>query len=422
MTPFPIDAVRARFPALAQTDDGRPRIYLDNPAGTQVPETVAAAVSDCLLRTNANLGGSFTTSRAAERIVDGAHAAMADFLGAGDPGEIIVGPSMTTLTYHLSRGICRDFVPGDEIVVTQMDHEGDISPWLDIARDKGLTVRHLPFDETSWQLEPDRLAAILNHRTRLVALNHASNLTGSINDIAALVAVAKAAGALTYIDAVQFSPHGITDVHALGCDFLACSSYKFFGPHLGIVWGRRALLEDMAAYKCRCADDALPTRHETGTPQIELLAGLGATVDYFDWLGAETGGGQTRRERIVSGMSAAQAHELPLTRRLIEGLSALDGLEIYGIVNPNRLGQRVPTISFRHRTIPPEKIAASLAAQGIFVWNGHNYAYAVVKQLGIPEDEGVVRIGIAHYNTEDEIARTVDAVAAAIGQGKEPTR
>lgn len=412
---FPIDRVRDRFPALAITDDARARVYLDNPAGTQVPGSVAEAVASCLIETNANLGGFFPTSVASEEVVVGAHRAMADFLGAGAAEEIVIGANMTTLTFHLSRSICRDFAPGDEIIVTRMDHEGDIAPWLEIAEENGLVVRWLPFDGETWQVEAAALEELLSERTKLLALNYASNLTGSINDVRALVARAKAAGALVYVDAVQFAPHGLVDVQAIGCDFLVCSPYKFFGPHLGVLWGRKDLLQELHAYKCRCVSEALPDKFELGTPQIELLAGLTATVDYFAWLGGEAGATGTRRERIAAAYEASIRYENPLALELISGLSSLPGIAIHGITNPNRIGQRVPTVSFTHASRKPAAIAESLAGRGVFVWSGHNYALEVVRQLGIDEDEGIVRIGIAHYNTEAEIERTLACVAEAIG-------
>lgn len=411
---FPIDGIRCAFPALALTDDGRRRIYLDNPAGTQVPRAVADAVSRCLLETNANLGGFFATTRAAERIVVEAHAAMADLLGASTHEEIVIGANMTTLTYHMSRTIGRDFRPGDEIVVTRMDHEGNVSPWLQLAEDRGLTVRFLPFDTTSWQVEETALAAVLNDRTRLVALNYASNLTGSINQVKRLTALAKQAGALVYVDAVQFAPHGLVDVQDLGCDFLACSAYKFFGPHLGILWGRRAVLEALDPYKCRCSSNALPERFELGTPQIELLAGLTAAVGHFEGVGALAGARGSRRGKIAHAYAASIAYENRLAGQLIAGLEGVAGLAIHGITDPKRADERVPTVSFTVEGIRPETIVRQLAEEGIFVWSGHNYAWEIVHQLGIPAEDGVVRIGIAHYNTAAEIAETVDAVRRVV--------
>jgi cysteine desulfurase family protein (TIGR01976 family) len=295
MQGFSIEAVRGQFPALSLTDKGRRRIYLDNPAGTQVPQAVADAVSCCLLTTNANLGGYFETTIAAQSVVDEAHQAMADFLGAAGPEEIIIGANMTTLTYHMSRTLGRTLKPGDEIILTRMDHDGNVSPWLQLAEDLGLVVRWLPFDEKSWQVEEEALAGLLSNKTRLVALNYASNLTGSINRVKALTAIAKRAGALVYVDAVQFAPHGLIDVQELGCDFLICSAYKFFGPHMGVLWGRLDIIDDLKPYKCRCSSNGLPERFELGTPQIELMAGLTAAVDYFAGLGAAAGEGGSSR-------------------------------------------------------------------------------------------------------------------------------
>ncbi|MBN9234395.1 MULTISPECIES: cysteine desulfurase-like protein [Phyllobacteriaceae] len=411
---FPIEAVRDAFPALSLTDKGRRRIYLDNPAGTQVPKSVADAVSRCLVETNANLGGFFETTLAAQKVVDDAHAAMADFVGAASPEEIIIGANMTTLTYHMSRTLGRDFKPGDEIILTRMDHEGNVSPWLQLAEDRGLVVRWLPFDQQSWQVEGAALAALLNDRTRLVALNYASNLTGSINRVKELTRIAKQAGALVYVDAVQFAPHGLVDVAEIGCDFLACSAYKFFGPHMGILWGKRSVIDALQPYKCRCSSNGLPERFELGTPQIELMAGLTAAVGYFEKLGEATGEHGTRRQKIAAAFKAAIAYENVLAPRLIDGLSAIKGLTIHGITEPARVNERVPTVSFTVEGIAPESIARQMNAEGIFLWSGHNYAWEIVHQLGIPAEEGVVRIGIAHYNTAAEIDETLESAARII--------
>lgn len=411
---FPIDSVRAQFPALALADAGHRRIYLDNPAGTQVPQGVADAVSRCLLTTNANLGGAFATTIAAQGIVDDAHRAMADFLGAGGPEEIVIGPNMTTLTYHMSRTIGRAFKPGDEIVLTRMDHEGNVSPWLQLAEDKGLVVRFLPFDEHTWQVEEAALAELLSDRTRLVALNYASNLTGSINRVKALTALARKAGALVYVDAVQFAPHGLVDVADIDCDFLVCSAYKFFGPHLGILWGRRSVIETLQPYKLRCSSNGLPERFEIGTPQIELMAGLSAAVDHFQKLGAAVGETGSRRDRIAAAYAASIAYENELALQLIDGLSGIDGLVIRGITDPGRIAERVPTVSFTVDGISPDSIVRQMNGEGIFLWSGHNYAWEIVHQLGIPPEQGVVRIGIAHYNTAGEIGETLESVRRTV--------
>ncbi|QKC99751.1 cysteine desulfurase-like protein [Mesorhizobium sp. NZP2298] len=411
---FPIEAVRGKFPALSLSDKGRRRIYLDNPAGTQVPQAVADAVSRCLLTTNANLGGYFETTVAAQAVVDEAHQAMADFLGATSPEEIIIGANMTTLTYHMSRTLGRSLKPGDEIILTRMDHEGNVSPWLQLAEDLGLVVRWLPFDEESWQVEEATLAGLLSDKTRLVALNYASNLTGSINRVRSLTAIAKQAGALVYVDAVQFAPHGLIDVQDLGCDFLICSAYKFFGPHMGILWGRRDVIEGLKPYKCRCSSNGLPERFELGTPQIELMAGLTAAVDHFAGLGAAVGESGSRRQKIAKAFEVSIAYENPLAQRLIDGLSGISGLTIHGITDPKRLGDRVPTVSFTVDGIVPETIVRQMNAENIFLWSGHNYAWEIVHQLGIPAEQGVVRIGIAHYNTAAEIDETLESVHRVI--------
>jgi cysteine desulfurase family protein (TIGR01976 family) len=410
MAGFPIADVRGAFPALALTDHGRARAYLDNPAGTQVPTSVIEAVTRCLGETNANLGGAFATSKAADDVVRGAHAAMADFLGAASAREVVIGPSMTTLTYRISRSLGRGLRPGDEIVVTRMDHDGNVAPWLQLAEDRDLVVRWLPFDRETWRIEPAALDDVLSERTRILALNYASNLTGSVNDVGALAARAKAAGALVYVDAVQLAPHRLVDVAALGCDFLVCSSYKFFGPHLGILWGRAELLEEMFPYQCRCASDGIPKKFETGTPQIELLAGLEAAVDYFARLGERTGANGSRRARIAAAYDAIIAYENNLAQYLIDGLASLPAVRVQGITNPNRMMDRVPTVSLTHDRVTPPAMARALADDGVFVWSGHNYALEVVRHLGIDENLGVLRIGIVHYNTREDIDRTLDGL------------
>jgi cysteine desulfurase family protein (TIGR01976 family) len=412
---FPIDEIRAQFPSLAVFDQGKRRIYFDNPAGTQVSRLVANATTECYLHHNANLGGAFVTSLEAGDIVSRAHAAMAVFLGARSEREVIIGPSMTSLTFHISRSIGRTLGPGDEVVVTRMDHDGNIAPWLAMARDSGATVRWLPFDDQSWLIEPSALDGVLTKRTKLVALNAASNLTGSINDVARLISRIHETGALVYVDAVQFSPHELTDVMALDCDFLACSSYKFYGPHLGIVWGREALLRAFSPYKVRPMGDELPDRWETGTPQIELQAALAATIDYYDWLGSRFDPNQDLRGRIRAAFEATQRWEQMLAAQLIAGLREIDGVTIHGITDPLRLASRVPTVSFTHARRKPVDIAEALARRNMFVWAGHNYALEIVRHLGIDDATGVLRIGMAHYNTPEEVDATLNALEEILG-------
>jgi cysteine desulfurase family protein (TIGR01976 family) len=407
---FPIAQVRACFPSLALTYNHQPRMYVDNPAGTQVPKSVAHAVYDYMLTNASNAGGHFVTSRATDAVWQKAHEDAAIFLGARSFREIIIGQSMTSLVFHLSRSICHDFQPGDEIIISRMEHEGNVGAWLEVAKDKELIVRWVDFNHETWQVEPDDLAAQLSSRTKLVALNYASNMTGSINDIPALAKLAKDAGALVFVDAVQLAPHHLVDVYALGCDFLACSSYKFFGPHLGLIWGRGDLLSALYPYKGRCVSDDTPDRFECGTPQYELLAGLSATVRYFEDLGRKGSSSTDPRALIAAAYQMSRDYEEPLTNLLIEGLKQISGVKIYGITNPNRVTQRVPTVSIRHASTRPTDIAQALAKKGIFVWHGHNYAYEPARSLDLPIDEGVMRIGLSHYNTKKE----VEAVVASI--------
>jgi len=410
---FPLEWLRSGFPSLNVEDNGQRRIYLDNPAGTQVPQSVADAISDTILFRNANLGGSFVTSQAADQVIEQGHKAVADFLGC-DADEVIIGPNMTTLTYHFSRTIGRGLKAGDEIIVTQMDHEGNVAPWLQLADDLELTIRKLAFDRDSWQIEKEALAALINDRTRVLALNYSSNLTGSINNVKELVALAKQAGIITYVDAVQFAPHGFVDVRELDCDFLTCSAYKFFGPHMGVLYGRRAVLEGLDPYKCRCSTNELPYRFETGTPQIELVAGLTAAIDHFAALGEKAGKPGSRRQKIGHALAKSTVHEGILARQLIDGLHQIKGVSIQGITDPARISERVPTISFVMDDVDPASLVERLNSEGIFCWSGHNYAWEVVHQLGIDPAKGVVRIGIANYNSGEEISQVIESAGRNI--------
>ncbi len=411
MRSFPIESIRQQFPAICRNNG---RVYLDNPAGTQVPGAVIEAVGGALAAASSNLGGFFPDSESAGAIWRAGHAAAADLLGAASQREVVIGQSMTALTFHMSRCLGRRFRGSDEIIVTRMDHEANVSPWLMLAEDRGLAVRWLPFNRETYRIEPEDLAAVLTDRTRLLAINFASNLTGSINDVAALVGMARRAGALTYVDAVQLAPHAAIDVGAIGCDFLVCSAYKFFGPHLGVLYGREPLLSEIVAYKVRCASDELPGRFELGTPQTELLAGLAASIDYLAWVGEAVGATGDRRARLKAGFAASTQYERELAARLIAGLQSMPGVTIHGIVNPNRYADRVPTVSFTHAALPAPALAKALAEHGICVWSGHNYAYEVVRHLGIDARDGVVRIGIAHYNTAGEVDRTLAALRNAL--------
>lgn len=416
---FDLERVRSAFPALATTDNGTPRIYLDNPAGTQVPLSVANAMSDCLLHSNANLGGYFPTSRAADAVVQSAREAMADFLNAPSANEIIFGQNMTTMTLHLSRSIARLLKPGDEVIVSQMDHDANVWPWILMAEDRGCDIRWLPFNTATFEFDDDALDRILTDRTRLFCVGGASNLTGTINDVKSLCGKARAAGALTFVDAVQSAPHIPIDVQDLGCDFLVCSAYKFFGPHQGILWGRQAVFDTLEAYKVRPSPATTPWNFETGTQSHEGFAGTAAAVDYFAAIGASMADEYSdqwpqfngRRRDVHAAMAMLFDYEKALAEQLIGGLSCISGVTVLGIAAKDGLHRRVPTVSFVHASKSPDTIARELAAHNIFVWNGHNYAVEVAKALNIFDTGGAVRIGPVHYNSTLEIDATLAALS-----------
>lgn len=422
--PFDLESVRSQFPALSITDNGVRRIYLDNPAGTQVAVGVADAMSDCLLHKNANLGGYFASSADAGQIVDSARDAMADFVNAPSAEEIVFGQNMTTITLHMSRSIGRLLKPGDEIVLSQMDHDANVWPWVLLARDLGLTVKWLPFNKKTFEFELDVLDDLLTQRTRLVCVGGASNLTGTINDIATICSKANDAGAITYIDAVQSVPHVATDVQQIGCDFLVCSAYKFFGPHQGILWGRRELMERLEPYKVRPAPEEIPGCFETGTQSHEGFSGVAAAVNYFAWIGDTMAQEHMdrwphlsgRRQVLRAAMDCLFDYEKSLAVRLIDGLMQLDGVTVQGITAADAIGRRVPTVSFTHSSIAPATIARLLAQQNIFVWSGHNYAIEVAKTLEIYETGGAVRIGPVHYNSCAEIDELLTALATVVNE------
>ena len=406
-----LESVRSQFPALAITDDGVRRIYFDNPAGTQVPQSVADAMADALLHKNANLGGYFASSAAADEVVAGARSAMADFLNAPSDDEIVFGPNMTTLTLHLSRSIGQWLKPGDEIVLSRMDHDANVWPWVLMARDRGIEIKWLPFNKETFEFDLEILDDLLTDRTRLLCVGGASNLTGTINDVAAICAKARAAGVLTFIDAVQSAPHVPTDVQQFGCDFLTCSGYKFFGPHYGILWGRREVLEQLEPYKVRPAPAEIPGSFETGTISLEACAGLTAVIDYFAGIGHTMGSGHMghwshfsgRRQVVHAAIDHLLTYEQSVAERLINNLETIGGVTVQGITSPEAMERRVPTVAFTHDRVAPDAIARALGDNNIFVWSGHNYAVEVAKTLGIFESGGAVRVGPVHYNTFEEI-------------------
>lgn len=415
---FDLETVRAQFPALSISDGESPRIYFDNPGGTQVPQRVVDSMRDCLVNTNANVQGYFRTSRMVDALIAEARAAVADLLNAESPDEIVFGQNMTTLTLHVSRSIGKYFEPGDEIVVSRMDHDANVAPWLLLARDLDLEVRWLPFDLSTFEFDLDELDAVLTDRTRLVCVAGASNLTGTINDIKTISAKAREAGAWTYIDAVQSVPHVSTDVEDLGCDFLVCSAYKFFGPHLGALWGRRELLGMLEPYKVRPASDRIPGCFETGTQNHEGMAGATAAIDYLAWIG-ETMAGRFhdryahfsgRRKYVHAALDCLFSYEQAVTKHLIDGLRVLPGVRIHGITAADAMYRRVPTVSFTIDGIEPGAVAKELARQNIFVWSGHYYAVEVARALDIYDSGGAVRVGLVHYNANAEVDHLLNAL------------
>jgi cysteine desulfurase family protein (TIGR01976 family) len=416
MPAFGVDALRAEFPALTREQDGRPVAYLDGPGGTQVPQRVIDAVTGYYRDMNANAGGAFRTSELSDAMVDEGHAAVADFLGAASPDEIKFGYNMSTLTLHIGRSIGATLEAGDEIVVTTLDHEANVSTWKAMAADRGVTVRTVDIHEDDVTLDLEDLESKLGPRTRLVAVGYASNAVGSVNPIPEIVARAHEVGALTYVDAVAFAPHGPIDVQALDTDFLVCSAYKWFGPHLGALYGKAEVLERLPAYKVRPAHD----RFETGTASFEAIAGTLAATDYLRDVGRSHGDvagapgaadASERRRELVAGMVAIADYERALVTRLIHGLEALAGVTIHGITDRAAFESRVPTVSVSIDGVHPRAAAEALGRAGIYVWDGDFYATSLIERLGKADSGGVLRIGLVHYNTADEVDRTLEALA-----------
>jgi cysteine desulfurase family protein (TIGR01976 family) len=417
---MPIDphVLRQDFPALTSN-----AVYFDNPGGTQVPHQVIDRMVDYLVTKNANHGGAFTTSAATDVVVAEARLAMADFLAAPAQDDIIFGPNMTTLTFAISRSLAREFNPGDEIIVTRLDHDANVSPWLLAAEDRGCKVHWLDFDPETCTLRLDELEKLLNKKTRLLAVGYASNSVGTINPVARLVEMAHSVGAMCYIDAVHFAPHGSIDVTSLDCDFLVASAYKFFGPHLGVLYGKSEHLERLRAYKVRPAPDLPPGKFETGTANFEGLAGLVGAMEYLcevgQRFGAEAGAAMAqsfsgRRRCMKQSMATVRGYEMELTRTLLKTLAGIPGLRMYGLRDEASLERRVPTVSFTLRGKSPGAVARALAEREIYVWDGNYYAPSVTERLGVEESGGMVRVGLAHYNTPEEIARLEEALRALV--------
>jgi cysteine desulfurase family protein (TIGR01976 family) len=416
--PLDLSIIRDKFPGLK-----RPAIFFDNPAGTQISQTSLDRINNYLVNTNANHDGAYTTSRESDAVVDEARQAMADFLNASRPEEIVFGPNMTTLTFHISRSIAKLLEPADTIIVTRLDHDADITPWTMIAEDRGCNVEWVDFDVEDGTLKLETLEAALEKKPKLVAVGYASNALGTINPVKKITQMAHDAGALVFIDAVQYAPHGLIDVQDLGTDFLACSAYKFFGPHVGILYGRHNLLKELKAYKVRPASNQPPGKFETGTQNFEGIAGVLGALEYFEWMGNTFGGvyGERYSEkfsgrplRIRQGLAAIRAYEYELSRAFLETFKGIPGLRIYGLDDPRRVEDRVPTFAINLEGIHPRKTAEELDKHGIYVWDGNYYALAVTERLGVEESGGMVRIGGVHYNTLEEVARLGSALSKIV--------
>jgi cysteine desulfurase family protein (TIGR01976 family) len=426
--PLELPTIRSQFPALRrQLEESSPAIFLDNPGGTQIAQASLDRMTDYLIQHNANHGGAFATSILSDAVLDEAHAAMADFYNAPRADEIIFGNNMTTLTLHLSRSIARTWQSGDTIVVTRLDHDANITPWVLAAEQRGVKVRWVDFHPEDGTLDLREMEKSMQDEPRLVAVGYASNALGTINPVEKIVKMAHAAGALVYVDAVQYAAHGPIDVQSLGCDFLVTSAYKFFGPHAGILYGRYDLLEELFAYKVRPAPNELPGKFETGTQNHEGMAGVLGAIEYLEWLGKTFGQDYAekyderfsgRRLHLKQAMSAIRAYEFEISRAVLDVLEETPGVTIFGLTDRRRLEERVPTVSFTLRVgtgagtrpMHPRRVAEQLDKANIYVWDGNYYALAVTERLGLEESGGMVRVGPVHYNTVEEIHRFGEAL------------
>jgi cysteine desulfurase family protein (TIGR01976 family) len=407
MTTLDVVRARARFPSLARTLDGAPVVFADAPGGTQVPDSVIEAIAGYLRTSNANTHGAFATSQETDALIVEAHHAAAALVGA-EPDEVVFGPNATSLVFQISRAIARTLGPGDEVVVTKLDHDANIRPWLMAAEDAGATVRWVEIRDEDVTLDVESFEAALSERTKVVALALASNAVGTVTPASELARLVHArTGALVAIDAVHAAQHRRIDVGELEADLLVCSPYKIFGPHMGILFGRRELLRTLRAYKVRPASEDLPYRWETGTQNHEAFAGFVAAVGYL----ADLGGDADRRSALTKAMAAIRHHEAELSRRFLDGVAASDGLSLWGIADPDRVDERTPTFAVRVGDQHPFETAKALGERGIFVWDGHYYALELMERLGLEETGGAVRIGFCHYNTEDEVHRVLEALA-----------
>jgi cysteine desulfurase family protein (TIGR01976 family) len=409
---FDVHALRRQFPSLnrVHTTIGHPSIFLDGPGGTQVPQRVIDAMVHYLTTCNANQGGVFTTSRESDDILEQAHQSAADLLNAPSADEIIFGANMTTLTFHLSRAFGRTLKHGDEVLVTRLDHDANVRPWVLAARDAGASVRFVDICPKDCTLDLDDLRRQLTPRVRMVAVTCASNVVGTVNDVRRITRLAHEIGALVYLDAVHYAPHRLIDVQDWDCDFLSCSAYKFFGPHVGILWGKTEHLQSMPAYKLRPATDDLPGRWMTGTQNHEGLAGVAAAIDYLASIGPSAEKQGSRRPRLVHAFQLIEEHERILAERLLDSLASRPRFRVWGITRHQQRSDRVPTIAITVADRSPRQVAEHLASREIYVWHGNMYALELTERLGLEERGGLVRLGMAHYNTLEEIDRVLQAL------------
>ncbi|MBL8729202.1 MAG: cysteine desulfurase-like protein [Planctomycetes bacterium] len=399
--PLDVIAVRRRFPGLLRRSGDVAAVFFDGPAGSQVPRSVADAMTHQLLYENANHGGAFATSVATDAMVQRARAAVVDFVGGDDPEEVVFGANMTTLTFHLAHALARTWRPGDEVVVTDSDHDANVTPWVRAAAAAGCGVQRIAVRPDA-SLDLDDAERKITARTRLVAFGAASNLSGTVHPVARLCELARARGARTFVDAVHEAPHARLQAARLGCDFLVCSAYKFFGPHLGVLWGRRALLEAIEADRVRPAAAHGAEKWQTGTANFEAIAGTLAAVDYLAKLGSEHGGPEDRRGALDAAFATIERHERELSAELLRGLADLPDVRVIGIADPDRAHERRPTVSFTHASRSPRQLAAGLTGAHVYCWPGNSYALALTTALGL-EPDGVLRLGMLHYNTRDEV-------------------
>ncbi len=412
MREYPINQIRGAFPGLERTLGGVRAIFFDGPGGSQVPSSVAEAVSEYLLHKNANTGMSFATSVETDQVISEALQACADFIGCSDPSEVVFGQNMTSLNIQLAGALSRTWSSEDEVVVTRLDHDGNVRPWVLAAKWSGASIRKIDVDPSDCTLDMDSVIESICDRTALVAVGAASNLSGTINDVRRIVEIAHDFGAEVVVDAVHYAPHSLIDVEEWGCDYLLCSPYKFFGPHQGLLWGRGDRMSELPVAKLRVSSEKIPFRWMTGTQSHEGIAGTMAAIEHIAWIGRQYTGDNSlsRRDALKQAYSAIETHERGLCLKMLEGLGEIDGLKVWGITDPSRISERSPTVSFTHPKMDASEIGDRLADRGIFVWAGNFYALELTEALEL-EPEGVLRAGVLQYNTMGEVEEFVSSVA-----------